>query len=111
MQRLLANDQNIATTAHTLGVHANTVRHRVKRFQEITNTRITDHQTTIELWWALHANLLAGGQKPPRLVQGDGPCSAVLPMKFLEPSSPSEKATCTRGGDADEDNRNRRLVR
>jgi hypothetical protein len=60
LDRLLANDQNVAATAEALGVHPNTVRHRVKRFEELTGASIGEHQTAIELWWALQSRQLTG---------------------------------------------------
>jgi putative transposase len=43
----------IASTAHRLGVHQNTVRHRLARFEELTSTRLDDLDVLFELWWAL----------------------------------------------------------
>jgi DNA-binding PucR family transcriptional regulator len=60
LERLLANDQNVAVTASALGVHPNTVRHRIKRFEELTGASIGEQQTTIELWWALQGRQLTG---------------------------------------------------
>lgn len=43
----------IKATAHRLGVHPNTVRHRLTRFEELTGRRIDDIEVMIEVWWAL----------------------------------------------------------
>ncbi|MDY7105455.1 MAG: helix-turn-helix domain-containing protein [Actinomycetota bacterium] len=49
----LAGGGRIVATAHRLGVHQNTVRHRLSRFEELTGAHLDDLDTTIELWWAL----------------------------------------------------------
>jgi hypothetical protein len=43
----------IKATAHRLGVHPNTVRHRLSRFEELTGRRIDDIEVMVEVWWAL----------------------------------------------------------
>jgi DNA-binding PucR family transcriptional regulator len=43
----------IKSTAHRLGVHPNTVRHRLARFEELTGRRVDDIEVMIEVWWAL----------------------------------------------------------
>jgi hypothetical protein len=58
VQRLLANDGSVDATATALGVHANTVRHRLRRFEALTERSLTSHETTVELWWALQARQL-----------------------------------------------------
>lgn len=58
VQRLLANDGSVDATATALGVHANTVRHRLKRFETLTQRSLTSQETLLELWWALQAREL-----------------------------------------------------
>jgi hypothetical protein len=41
----------IKATAHALGVHTNTVRHRLARFEELTDARLDDADVMLELWW------------------------------------------------------------
>jgi hypothetical protein len=55
VERHLANDCSIETTARDLGVHVNTVRHRLARFDEITGRSLRAVETLTEVWWALQA--------------------------------------------------------
>ncbi len=52
-------------TARVLGVHPNTLRHRLKRFAELTGTDVLAPDTALEVWWALQRRRLdraaAGG--------------------------------------------------
>ena len=45
----------IDDTARTLHVHANTLRHRLRRFEEATGAELRDPRVVVELWWALAA--------------------------------------------------------
>lgn len=49
----LASGGRIQLTAHRLGIHPNTVRHRVARFEELTSVRLDDPDVMLELWWTL----------------------------------------------------------
>jgi PucR C-terminal helix-turn-helix domain len=40
-----------------LTIHANTVRHRLKRFEELTGRPLTNSEVAVELWLALEADL------------------------------------------------------
>lgn len=40
-------------TARALHVHPNTLRHRLRRFEELTGASLRDIRTIVELWWAL----------------------------------------------------------
>jgi putative transposase len=40
-------------SARLLHIHVNTLRNRLKRFEEVTGTVLRDPQTVVELWWAL----------------------------------------------------------
>jgi hypothetical protein len=44
---------NIKSTASALGVHPNTVRHRLRRIEDITGAFFDDLDSLIELWWAV----------------------------------------------------------
>jgi putative transposase len=55
VERYLANDCSIETTARDLGVHVNTVRHRLGRFDELTGRSLRAVETLTEVWWALQA--------------------------------------------------------
>jgi len=60
----LATGGRIVATAHRLGVHQNTVRHRLARFEELTNARLDDLDVAFELWWALAWRQHEDGQRP-----------------------------------------------
>jgi hypothetical protein len=48
----------IDETARTLHVHANTLRHRLRRFEEATGANLRDPRVVVELWWALERRRL-----------------------------------------------------
>jgi DNA-binding PucR family transcriptional regulator len=58
VQHFLANDRNVDLTASELGVHPNTVRQRLERFEEATGRSTRDTETLVELWWALERHRL-----------------------------------------------------
>jgi sugar diacid utilization regulator len=45
-------------TARVLHVHPNTLRHRLRRFEETTGTTLRDPRHLVELWWALERRRL-----------------------------------------------------
>jgi hypothetical protein len=47
-------------TARVLHVHPNTLRHRLRRFEEATGANLRDARDVVELWWALERRHLAG---------------------------------------------------
>jgi hypothetical protein len=47
-------------TAKVLHVHPNTLRHRLRRFEEATGANLRDPRDLVELWWALERRHLAG---------------------------------------------------
>jgi hypothetical protein len=53
IERYLANDRSVDLTAKDLGVHNNTVRHRLERFEETTGQTLRETETLVELYWAL----------------------------------------------------------
>lgn len=53
IERFLANGQRIEATARELHVHPNTLRHRVKRYEEITACTLREPTCALEVWWAL----------------------------------------------------------
>jgi len=48
----------IDETARALHVHANTLRHRLRRFEEATGANLRDPRVVVELWWALERRRL-----------------------------------------------------
>ena len=53
-------EMRIDETARVLHVHPNTLRHRLRRFEEVTGTTLRDPRHLVELWWALERRRLAG---------------------------------------------------
>lgn len=49
----LANGLQIKRTAQALGVHPNTLRYRLARYEELTGSDLSDARVLLELWWAL----------------------------------------------------------
>ena len=47
-------------TARALHVHPNTLRHRLKRFEELTGASLRNATEVMELWWALERRRLVG---------------------------------------------------
>jgi hypothetical protein len=52
-------EMRIDETARVLHVHPNTLRHRLRRFEEATGTTLRDPRHLVELWWALERRRLA----------------------------------------------------
>ena len=48
----------IEETARALHVHPNTLRHRLRRFEEATDANLRNASDVIELWWALERRRL-----------------------------------------------------
>ena len=55
----------IDETAKALHVHPNTLRHRLRRFEEATGTTLRDPRALVEVWWALERRSLAEGAPQP----------------------------------------------
>jgi DNA-binding PucR family transcriptional regulator len=53
-------EMRIEETARVLHVHPNTLRHRLRRFEEVTGATLRDPRQLVELWWALERRRLAG---------------------------------------------------
>jgi hypothetical protein len=58
VERYLANDSRLEVTADELGVHVNTVRYRLTRFEELTACSLRDTEALTEVWWALQRRRL-----------------------------------------------------
>src|SRR4051794_40450972 len=58
LRTFLDQGMRIEDTARALHVHANTLRHRVRRFEEATGASLRDPRTVVELWWALERRRL-----------------------------------------------------
>jgi DNA-binding PucR family transcriptional regulator len=53
-------EMRVDETARALHVHPNTLRHRLRRFEEATGATLRDPRDLVELWWALERRRLAG---------------------------------------------------
>ena len=53
-------EMRIEDAARALHVHANTLRHRMRRFEEATGANLRDPRVLVELWWALEHRRLHG---------------------------------------------------
>jgi hypothetical protein len=53
-------EMRIEETARVLHVHPNTLRHRLRRFEEATGATLRDPRALVELWWALERRRIAG---------------------------------------------------
>src|SRR5215212_4776635 len=52
-------EMRVDDTARSLHVHPNTLRHRLRRFEEATGATLRDPRDLVELWWALERRRLA----------------------------------------------------
>jgi hypothetical protein len=59
----LDQGMRVDETARALHVHPNTLRHRLRRFEEATGTTLRDPRHLVELWWALERRRLARIQR------------------------------------------------
>jgi hypothetical protein len=53
VERYLINDRSVDITARELTVHANTVRQRLAKFEDVTQRSLRDTEAVVEVWWAL----------------------------------------------------------
>jgi PucR C-terminal helix-turn-helix domain len=53
VERYLGHDCQVQATAAELGVHPNTVRYRVARFEQLTGCSLRRNEQLVEAWWAL----------------------------------------------------------
>jgi hypothetical protein len=60
LRAFLDEGMRIEETARTLHVHPNTLRHRLRRFEEATGANLRDPRVLVELWWALERRHLEG---------------------------------------------------
>jgi hypothetical protein len=60
--RYLENDLRLELTAEQMFLHVNTVRYRLRRFEELTGTSLRHVDDLVQIWWALRRRGLA---RPP----------------------------------------------
>ncbi len=60
LQTLLERERNVTATAHALGVHRNTVLHRITQVEQLTGRDLRRIHDLAELWLAMSAGELLG---------------------------------------------------
>jgi PucR family transcriptional regulator, purine catabolism regulatory protein len=60
LQTLLEHERNVTATAHALGVHRNTVLHRIAQVEQLTGRDLRRIHDLSELWLAISASELLG---------------------------------------------------
>lgn len=58
--RYLENDLRLEVTAAELFLHVNTVRYRLRRFEELTGTSLRSVEDLVEIWWAIQRTRWSG---------------------------------------------------
>jgi hypothetical protein len=56
-------EMRVDDTARALHIHPNTLRHRLRRFEEATGATLRDPRDLVELWWALERRRLASRRR------------------------------------------------
>ena len=56
--RYLENDLRLELTAAQMFLHVNTVRYRLRRFEELTGTNLRHVRDLVQVWWALERHAL-----------------------------------------------------
>jgi hypothetical protein len=56
--RYLENDCRLELTAEQMFLHVNTVRYRLRRFEELTGTNLRHVDDLVQIWWALRRHRL-----------------------------------------------------
>jgi hypothetical protein len=71
VRRYLILGMRADVTAEHMSVHHNTVRYRLRRYEELTGVDLRDPNCALEAWWALQRNRL--GESPQRRPDLDHP--------------------------------------
>jgi hypothetical protein len=61
--RYLENDLRLELTAAQMFLHVNTVRYRLRRFEELTGTSLRHVDDLVQVWWALRRRALPGRER------------------------------------------------
>jgi len=61
----LASGMRVDHTASALFVHENTVRYRLRRFEQVTGADLRDPASVLEVWWGLQRSRLTDPRPPP----------------------------------------------
>lgn len=67
----LANGMQIKRSAQQLDIHPNTLRYRLRRYEELTGADLSDTGILLELWWALERDRVVGGNPVVEQSKGD----------------------------------------
>jgi hypothetical protein len=60
--RYLENDLRLELTAEQLFLHVNTVRYRLRRFEELTGTNLRRVEDLVQIWWAFQLRNLPAAE-------------------------------------------------
>lgn len=60
VKRYLENDLRLELTAEQMFLHVNTVRYRIRRFEELTGTSLRHVDDLVQIWWTFQRRRLAG---------------------------------------------------
>ncbi|MGE0170392.1 PucR family transcriptional regulator [Nocardioides sp.] len=71
VRAFLAHDRNPARTARLLGIHPNTLRYRLRRFEQLVGVDLDSPRCLAELWWAIEAGALVDAPTSPHDAQRD----------------------------------------
>jgi DNA-binding PucR family transcriptional regulator len=55
----MASGMRVQPAAQRLFIHANTVRYRLRRYEELTGTDLSVTDEAFRVWWAIHRDLAA----------------------------------------------------
>jgi hypothetical protein len=65
VMRFLANDLRLEQTAQEMYLHVNTVRYRLRRFEELSGMTLRHVDDLVQIWWAVQRHQLATSPEAP----------------------------------------------
>jgi PucR C-terminal helix-turn-helix domain len=63
VERYLDNDLRLELTAEQMFLHVNTVRYRLRRFEELSGTSLRHVDDLVQVWWALRRRSIPGPEQ------------------------------------------------
>jgi len=63
VERYVANDLRLTVTAEEMFLHVNTVRYRIRRFEELSGMRLRRVEDLVLVWWAIQRRRLDSSTK------------------------------------------------
>jgi hypothetical protein len=63
VERYLDNDLRLELTSEQMFLHVNTVRYRLRRFEELTGTSLRHVDDLVQVWWALRRRSVPGQEQ------------------------------------------------